>query len=99
MPNKETFLLAEPEQKPVSQPGKDSAQRLLDFLQRWPKPTISPRDIRVYGPNSLRDKKSAVDAAETLVRNGWLVPIKTRRHSERAWQIIRKLIVSPNVAA
>src|SRR5258708_7004341 len=78
---------------------KPPAQLLLDWLQRWPKPTVSPRDIRVYGPNSLRSRKNASDAAEVLVQNGWLAPVTTRRHSERAWRIIRKLIISPNVAA
>jgi hypothetical protein len=89
-----------PAKAKIQQPHKDdAAQRLLTWLQRWPKPTVSPRDIRVYGPNSLRNQKSAIDAAEVLVRNGWLVPVTTRRHSERAWQIVRKLIVSPIVAA
>ena len=51
------------------------AQKLLDWLLRdWTKPTISARDIYTYGPNSIRDRESAIDLAEILVKHGWLVP-------------------------
>jgi len=52
------------------------AQKLLDWLQHWTKPTVSARDICIYGPNSLRDRRSAIDAAEILVKTGWLIPTK-----------------------
>jgi hypothetical protein len=75
------------------------AQKLLDFLQRWNKSTIATRDIRIYGPGSIRDRKTAVDAAEVLVRTGWLVPLKPYRYG-RKWQIIeRPRIVAPKVAS
>src|SRR5262249_12042147 len=45
----------------------DPAQKLLDWLQHWSKPTISTRDIHIYGPNSIRDRESAVNSAQTLV--------------------------------
>jgi hypothetical protein len=73
-------------------------QKLLDWLQHWTKPTVSARDICIYGPNSLRDRESAIDSAEILVKNGWLVPIKTRRRDMREWQIVRKPIIHPTVA-
>jgi hypothetical protein len=75
------------------------AQKLLDWLQHWAKNTISARDICVYGPTSLRDKKRAIDSAETLVKHGWLVPNKAHRYDRREWQIVRKSIVHPTVAA
>jgi len=75
------------------------AQKLLDWLQHWTKPTVSARDICIYGPNSLRDRRSAIDAAEILVKTGWLIPNKTRRHDMHEWQIVRKPIVHPTVAA
>ena len=97
--NKETFLFAEPEPKPVSQPQKlQPAQKLLDWLQRWEKDTVCVRDIRIYGPSSIRDQKNALDAARTLVKNGWLTPLKVRRYDAQKWQITRRLIVHPDVA-
>jgi hypothetical protein len=88
-----------PEPKPVSQPGKDPAQRLLDWLQRWNKPTVSAREIRIYGPKSIRDRQSALNSAETLVKYGWLIPNQTHRRDRRVWQIVHKSIVRPTVAA
>jgi len=74
------------------------AQKLLDWLQHWTQPTVSARDICIYGPNAIRDRESAIASAEILVKNGWLVPIKTRRHDMREWQIVRKPIIHPTVA-
>jgi hypothetical protein len=77
----------------------EPAQLLLTFLQRWPKPTISRRDIYIYGPNSIRDRESAINSAEVLVKHGWLIPNKTRRHDMREWQIVRRPIIHPTVVA
>jgi hypothetical protein len=74
------------------------AQKLLDWLQHWAKPTVSARDICIYGPNSIRDRESAIDSAEILVKTGWLMPNKTRRHDMHEWQIVRKPIIHPTVA-
>src|SRR5262245_46239424 len=77
----------------------DPAQKLLDWLQQhWTKPTISRRDISNHGPGSLRNKQSAIDAAETLERHGWLVPAPTHRCDRRVWLIVSKNIVRPTVA-
>jgi hypothetical protein len=73
------------------------AQRTLDWLQRWSKPTVRPKDMRVYGPRP-RDRESALSSAGILVEHGWLVPVKTRRHDSREWQIVRKPIIRPTVA-
>jgi len=76
----------------------DPAQRLLSWLPRWPKPTITVRQIRVYGPRCLRDRRSAIDSAEILVANGWLIRIRPSRPDTYAWQIVRKNIIHPTVA-
>ena len=90
-----------PAEEKIQPPHKapTRAQKLLNWLQHWPNPTISVRDICVYGPNSLRDKKIATISAEVLVEFGWLVPQKARRYDQRVWQIARKPIVGPTVAA
>jgi hypothetical protein len=67
-----------------------SAQKLLDWLQHgWTGPTITARDIYHFGPNSTRDRKSAISLAKILVEHGWLIPVKTRRIDMREWQIVR----------
>jgi hypothetical protein len=73
------------------------AQKLLDWLQRWPKPTVWTRDILIYGPRP-RDRKSTIDSTTILVEQGWLIPNKTRRYDSREWQIVRKPIVCPTLA-
>jgi hypothetical protein len=75
------------------------AQKLLDWLQRWNKNTISTRDIRRRGPGSIRDRKTAVAAADTLVQNGWLEHVEPHQYNMRKWRIIRRPpIVAPRVS-
>jgi hypothetical protein len=102
MPSNEknpTYLLAP--DPPSEQRRKEPmpAQMLLDFLQCWNKPIISTREIRIYGPKSLRDRESAISAVEILVRRGWLVELKARQRNWHQWQIVRKPTVYPIVAA
>jgi hypothetical protein len=52
------------------------AQTLLDWLAEWKKPIVSARDIYTYGPNSIRDKDSAIALAEVLAEHGHLTPSK-----------------------
>jgi len=71
---------------------------MLDWIQRWAKDTICIRDVRQYGPNSLRNPKSMIDAAEVLVKNGWLEPAESHRYDMRKWHVIRRPpIVAPKV--
>ena len=73
----------------------------MAWLPRWPKATISVRDVRLYGPNCLRDPKIAGDAIEVLAGFGWLVPVMTRQHNMEWWQIVRgrdQAVASPGVA-
>jgi len=81
----ERFSFAD-EPAPVNpKPQKDHAQLLLDFLQRWSKPTISSRDIRIWGPMALHNREGAIRSAQILAAHGWLIPI-----AERKWQVVRK---------
>jgi hypothetical protein len=65
-------------------------ERLIAWLVlRWPKPTVYSRDILQYGPNPLRNRKSARASAELLVKHGWLTPLKTRRSIDHEWRIER----------
>jgi hypothetical protein len=65
------------------------AERLMAWLPRWPKATISVRDVRLYGPNSRRNPKIASGAIEILASYGWLVPVMTSRHDSKWWEIVR----------
>jgi hypothetical protein len=87
-------LKSEPKvQKPIP------AQRLLDWVLYRGKPSLRLNDILVYGPRSLRNWKNAVDAAQILQKEGWLIPLKTRRRDMHHWEIVRKPTVHPTVAA
>jgi hypothetical protein len=91
-----------PSPPPLPSPAKKTqkpppAQLLLDWLLCWNKSTVTVRDICIYGPYSIRGRKTAIDAAETLVKNGWLTLNKPYRPNTHTWQIVKKLIVQPTV--
>jgi hypothetical protein len=76
------------------------AQALLDWLQQDQTRTfISARDICRLGPGQIRKRECALDSAKILVEHGWLIPLETRRDDMRWWQIVRKPILCPTVAA
>ena len=74
-------------------------QLLLDWLQKWPKPTVRMNEILVYGPAAIRKKERALGSTKVLVDHGWLIPIKTRRPDMLEWQIVRQPIAHPIIAA
>jgi hypothetical protein len=77
---------------PPSEPRSPPTEKMLDWLvNRWPGTTVSTRNIMQFGPNCIRDRKSAIATARKLVEHGWLHPIPTRQHRGRAWQIVRGL--------
>jgi hypothetical protein len=79
--------------QPIRQPRRGSTpiEKLQDWLvNHWTKPTITVREIRIYGPNLIRDGKAALSTAESLVERGWLVPLKVHRRDRREWQIVPK---------
>jgi len=77
----------------------DPAQKLLDWLQTWNKPTICAREILMYGPRSTRKQKDADDATRVLQKYGWLVPLKTNQRDWRRWQIVRQPTIHPTIAS
>jgi hypothetical protein len=72
------------------------AQKLLDWLQGWSKPTISAREICIYGPRPIRKREKAGNAAKILEKNGWLIPVQTHRYDMEAWQIVRTPVLYPD---
>jgi hypothetical protein len=79
---------AEEPTPPVPLATPREALRLLDWLQhKWPQPTIRAQNIYQYGPRPIRDKKSALKAAEILEKRGWLIPLRGRRYDTKRWQI------------
>jgi hypothetical protein len=85
-----------PKQKQLAE-ETSPAQKLLNFLQRWPKDTISVREITLFGPSVIRAQRSEINTAEILVRHGWLTPIQSRQRNMRHWQVVRRPIVHPDV--
>src|SRR5215475_2115290 len=82
----------------IAQPHSD-AQRLLDWLQEWKKPVVSTRDVRIFGPRSLRDRETAASAVEVLIRHGWLAPAENRQRNWHQWRVVQKgPVVRPTVA-
>jgi hypothetical protein len=77
-----------PTPPPTPLPTPPEALRLLDWLQHnWGQPTICVRDIHRQGPTPIRDRKSALEAAEILEKRGWLIPLKAHRYDRKRWQI------------
>ena len=98
MPSDPKFSFADEPAPEIKRPQKDHpAQRLLTWLPRWRKDTITERDIRNYGPPSIRTREGAISSAEILVAHGWLVPTNKRRYGARAWEIVRRPIVHPTL--
>ena len=99
--NGETFSFADDlASKPQLQPHKDDApQLLLNWLLKWRKPTIKMNEVLVYGPRPVRKRENALSSTQKLVEQGWLEPLPTRRPDMLEWQIARRPIVSPTIAA
>jgi hypothetical protein len=70
------------------------AQRLLEWLFRWPEPHISLPDIYQGGPTRIRDKATAAKIVGILEDHGWMrrvadgAVIGGQRRRE-AWLVIR----------
>ena len=78
----------------------EPAQRLLDWLVRdQTRSIVTVRDICRLGPGQIRNRERALDSAKILVEHGWLVPLESHRHDRHQWQIVRKPILCPTVAA
>jgi hypothetical protein len=73
---------------PTPLPTPPAVLELLDWLQHtWKQPDIRARDIYRHGPPCTRNRENALQAAETLVKRGWLIPLKAKRRDVKKWQI------------
>jgi hypothetical protein len=79
-------------------PTKASVRPIYADFFRGGQPVVNRRDVRIYGPAAIRDRKTMISSAEVLVRYGWLVPIEPRRYDGFRWRIVRKLVAHPTVA-
>jgi hypothetical protein len=86
-------ILRGPLLKPIAPPTdrrSPPVEQLLDWLiNHWSEPTISLRNICRSGPNSIRERKSAIALTKSLTENGWLAPVKSRRRDMKEWRIAR----------
>jgi hypothetical protein len=77
-----------PAEAAIEQPSQEPAQLLLNWLQRWDKPTVSTKNICQFGPYSLRNGERALRSAQVLAALGWLAPLTARE-----WLVVRKSLV------
>lgn len=69
---------------------------MLAWLQKqWDDPCISLPDLYQFGPNPVRDLKTARDVVRGLENHGWLVPVETSveikgKRRREAWRIVGK---------
>jgi hypothetical protein len=80
-------------------PPKDPAQQLLTWLQKSGRQKITTRDVRLYAPHPLRNRESAIDSINVLVRHGWLVPITPSRRDRPEWAVVRQPTIHPQIAS
>jgi hypothetical protein len=86
------FIHHEYEFRPKPEPERTRkpllAQELLIWIQRhWKKPVVSLRDVCIFGPNSIRERQTALQQIEILVKHGWLVPMKPHRRDRLVWRL------------
>src|SRR5262245_7896686 len=65
-------------------------ERLQRFLRRWRSPIVSLRDLYTHGPHCDRNKQTALDLAQILVRQGVLTPIAAGRRNGMKWKNVPK---------
>ena len=95
--NGETYSFADntpPKPAPTKQ---DHAQRMLDFLLRWPRPSISVSEMMIYGPRPKQNAEGIHKLATILEKQGWLEPKPTPKKNMRHWTINRKPFVHPKL--
>jgi hypothetical protein len=68
----------------------DYTQRMLDFVLRWPRPSIATTDLMTYGPKPRKNAEETLRIASVLERHGWLRSIPTKRKDQHHWNIIRQ---------
>jgi len=95
--NDEQFAFADepPPKPPPQQP--DYAQRMLDFILRWPRPSISVPDLMTYGPEPRKNAEETLKLATLLERQGWLTKKDMPKKNMKHWTINRKPFVHPKL--
>jgi hypothetical protein len=71
----------------------DYAQKMLNFVLRWPRPSISTADMMTYGPKPRQNAEEVLKLATILEKQGWLTPKSDQHH----WDITRRPIVHPKL--
>jgi hypothetical protein len=66
------------------------AQKMLDFVLRWPRPSIATTDLMTYGPKPRQNAEETLRLATILEKHGWLAPKKMPRKDQHHWNIIRQ---------
>ena len=84
-----------PAEEKTKQP--DRGQQLLTWLLKSGRQKITTRDVRNYAPHPLRNRESAIDTINVLVRHGWLVPITPSRRDRPEWAVVRQPIINPQI--
>jgi hypothetical protein len=77
----------QPESQPKPEQKHSAARELLIWIQRWGKPVISLRDVRAFGPRTVRERPVALKQIEILVNHGRLVPMKAHRRDRLVWRL------------
>jgi hypothetical protein len=72
---------------PIDEPPIERLQR---FLRRWRRPTVSLREICIFGPKRDRNRQTALNLAQELVELGWLTPTVALRRDSMKWKIVPK---------
>jgi hypothetical protein len=82
--------LAKSRPAPTNQQQPDHAQRMLDFLLRWPRQSVSTTDMMIYGPRPKKNAEEVLKLAAILEKHGWLTPKNTPKKNMRHWDIVRR---------
>jgi hypothetical protein len=93
----ETFAFAD-DSAPKTHPQQpDHAQKMLDFILRWPRESIATTDLMTYGPKPRQNAEETFKLATLLERQGWLTKKSMPRKDQHHWTINRKPFVHPKI--
>jgi hypothetical protein len=71
-------------------PQYPPSKRLRDWLvDKWPKATVTTREVRIYGPRP-RDGKTVQALMQALTEQRWITPVEARRRNTQEWEIFRR---------
>jgi len=70
---------------------------MLDFILRWPRPSIATTDLMTYGPKPRQNAEETLKLATLLEKQGWLTKKDTPKKNMLHWDITRRPIVHPEL--